>query len=224
MILGDTSVQIPSVDAAKRALGIENGVRHVIQVRRALDMYRIEEGKYPDSLLELSKKGLIMEHVISELELDGVRYVAIGQDYELAVGGSLMAERGNDVFEMMIPDGAVTIPSLFGPQDAFRRYLERRIGVKINGARVLLSWGLLDGQVLAERALSTMLGRIRSGAALFLHDVDQLVTVLESDGSVDFKNSTVTVLRVPRRVRMCAPKPLTRRNILKLSRVMTLYL
>ena len=97
-----------------------------------------------------------------------------------------MSVREHSLSEIIVVDGAVTIPSLFGPQDAFRRYLERRLEVKVNGRgdKITIS-GSEAGIKLTERAIDGMLGRIRGGATLFLHDIDQLVTVLEADGTID---------------------------------------
>ncbi|MEE2785921.1 MAG: PhoH family protein [Myxococcota bacterium] len=98
-----------------------------------------------------------------------------------------MTREKHRVEEVSVPRHLALLPELFGPQDAFRRYLERRLSLKISvrGERVSIA-GPDGGRRLGVRVIQEMLRRTANGATLFLHDIDQLVTVLEGDQTVDF--------------------------------------
>jgi phosphate starvation-inducible PhoH-like protein len=74
---------------------------------------------------------------------------------------------------------------LFGPQDATRKLLERLLGVRLQGrgSQVTLH-GDPAKLVFAERAVLQLLALARQGQSLFLHEVEQVVRLLEQDPGV----------------------------------------
>ncbi|MBU0552559.1 PhoH family protein [Myxococcota bacterium] len=81
-----------------------------------------------------------------------------------------------------VPEGQVALSPLWGPQDMHRHLLERSLGVRLNarGKRLHIT-GLAAKLSFAERAIGELLALIRSGAPLFLKDVEQAVQLLSSD-------------------------------------------
>lgn len=76
--------------------------------------------------------------------------------------------------------------SLFGPQDAHRRLLERRLRVKLNarGARLSLIGSEVDTD-FARRVLTTLLNIVEQGQPLFLHEIERVIAVFESEEAPD---------------------------------------
>lgn len=85
-----------------------------------------------------------------------------------------------------IPEGKLVIAPLFGPQDSFKRLLERRLNVKLSarGRRLTISGPALE-QDRARRVVVELATRVRSGTVLFLHDIDHLISLVDSDAQVD---------------------------------------
>ena len=78
------------------------------------------------------------------------------------------------------------ILSLFGPNDAHRRLLERRLKVKMNARGQRLSIIGVDEHVdFAQRVLLSLLGMIEQGQPIFLHDLERVIAVFESEESPD---------------------------------------
>ena len=84
-----------------------------------------------------------------------------------------------------VPEGRILISPLFGPQDAHRRLIEKRLGVRLSGrAQQITISGPPEGLVFAQRAVGELLDVVRSGAPLFLQDIEQSLSLLEADSSV----------------------------------------
>jgi len=83
-------------------------------------------------------------------------------------------------------DHPAAVTRLWGPQDAHRRLLERRLEVRltVRGTDVVVH-GDPARIARAERVLRQLLRVAAGGAALFLQDIEQAVGVLETDGTVD---------------------------------------
>ena len=92
-----------------------------------------------------------------------------------------------------IPEGKLILSPLLGPQDSFRRLLERRLDVKVSarGRRLTIS-GPPEDRANAQRVIEELITRVRTGTTLFLHDIDHLITMLGSDEHVD-----LNALRAP---------------------------
>ena len=75
-----------SVDEIVERLSARHGERHLVLARRALEVYRVEFGRYPDALSELTRTKGLLPNMIRDLELSGVKYVSVGGDYELVFG------------------------------------------------------------------------------------------------------------------------------------------
>ena len=85
-----------------------------------------------------------------------------------------------------IPDGRLALAALFGAQDSVRRYLERRLAIKLNGrGHELRLIGSEHKRRFAEQVIHELLARIQGGSTLFMRDVEQLVTLLEGDRGAD---------------------------------------
>jgi phosphate starvation-inducible PhoH-like protein len=84
-----------------------------------------------------------------------------------------------------VPEGRVLISPLFGPQDAHRRLLEKRLSVRLSARahHVGITGSGADLQ-FAQRVIAELLDVVRSGAPLFLHDIEQAVALLEDDAEV----------------------------------------
>ena len=76
--------------------------------------------------------------------------------------------------------------SLFGPQDAHRRLLERRLRVKLNarGSRLSVIGGAEDAD-FARRVLLALLNVIEQGQPLFLHEIERVIAIFESEEAPD---------------------------------------
>lgn len=84
-----------------------------------------------------------------------------------------------------VPDGRVVIAPLFGPQDTHRRFLEKRLDVRINARGVRITITGKAGRVrFAKRAIDELIALIKSGAPVFLQDVEQAIALLEADTTV----------------------------------------
>ena len=85
---------------------------------------------------------------------------------------------------LAVPEGAVVLAPLWGPQDSHRRLLEKQLGVRLRarGERLTLS-GRAERLPFAERVIAELLGMIRSGAALFMRDIEQAINLLGEDGA-----------------------------------------
>ncbi|MGK0358592.1 MAG: phosphate starvation-inducible PhoH-like protein [Bradymonadia bacterium] len=84
-----------------------------------------------------------------------------------------------------VPEGRVVIAPLFGPQDTHRRFLEKRLDVRIKarGERISIT-GKAPRVRFAKRAIDELIALIKSGAAVFLQDVEQAIVLLEADTTV----------------------------------------
>ena len=121
------------------------------------------------------------------------------------------------------------ILSLFGAGDAHKRLLERKLKVKINARGQRLS--IIGGSELvefAQRVLLTLLQMIEQGQPLFLHEIERVVGVFESeeapdealDSSVGDDRDLVSGGVVPRLVtydkRLIQPKTANQRRYLEI--------
>lgn len=78
------------------------------------------------------------------------------------------------------------ILSLFGANDAHRRLLERKLKVKLSarGQRLSIIGGS-DLVELAQRVILMLLQQIEQGQALFLHEIERVIGVFESEEAPD---------------------------------------
>lgn len=96
-----------------------------------------------------------------------------------------------------VPEGKMITAALWGPQDAHRRLLERRLDVRLSarGRQITLS-GRADRVPFAERVIRELMSLARSGQTLFLNDIEQVVNLLRGDGDVsvgELRQTTVTL-------------------------------
>ena len=78
------------------------------------------------------------------------------------------------------------ILAIFGPNDTHRRLLERRLKVKLNARATRLSIIGGDEHVdFAQRVLLSLLGMVEQGQPLFLHELERVIAVFESEESPD---------------------------------------
>jgi len=74
---------------------------------------------------------------------------------------------------------------LFGPQDATRKLLERRLAVRLSARSGALTINGEAGRLaFAERALRQLVALAQRGQSLFLQEVEQVIRVLEQDPTV----------------------------------------
>ncbi len=104
-----------------------------------------------------------------------------------------------------VPEGRLIIAPLFGPQDAFKRLLERRLQIKLSarGGQLLFSGPPMHLD-FAERVLVTLVGRIRDGATLLLHDLDHLISLMEE--GVEISAARQADLRIESASQVVVPK------------------
>ncbi len=99
--------------------------------------------------------------------------------------------------------------ALWGPQDAHRRLLERRLKVRLSArGRQLTIAGKPDHLSFAERAIRELMSLVRGGQTLFLNDIEQVVKLLEGDGEVrvgELRAKTVTLTHDRRAVSPKSP-------------------
>ena len=92
---------------------------------------------------------------------------------------------GGERLSFEVPHGATGLTALLGPQDAFRRLIERRLGVRIQGRAGTLT---VDGQPLplqrAGRVLREMLRQVEAGQILLLREIERLLALAEEDLSL----------------------------------------
>ena len=78
------------------------------------------------------------------------------------------------------------ILSLFGPNDTHRRLLERRLKVKLYARGQKLSiYGATDLVEFAHRVIQTLLGLIEQGQPVFLHEIERVMGIYESEEAPD---------------------------------------
>ncbi len=87
---------------------------------------------------------------------------------------------------IQVPEGQVVTTPLWGPQDAHRRLLERRLGLRLGarGAEITLSGKSAAELEFGARVIGELLDVIRGGATLFLQDVEQAISLLRHDADV----------------------------------------
>ena len=97
-----------------------------------------------------------------------------------------MTETGGHHVLISFADNPQAAARLWGPQDAHRRLLERRLQVRlaVRGTQVALS-GEPERLALAERVLRQVQRVAGNGGAVFLQDIEQAVHLLEQDTTVD---------------------------------------
>ncbi len=112
-----------------------------------------------------------------------------------------------DNVEIDVPEGQVVTGPLFGPQDAHRRLLERKLEVRLQarGHRITLS-GPEDRVALGARVVNELLDVVRGGAPLFLQDVEQAVSLLAADEAVNLAELHGRTVVVTHDKRAIAPK------------------
>jgi phosphate starvation-inducible PhoH-like protein len=77
--------------------------------------------------------------------------------------------------------------ALFGPKDTFRRLLERRLKIKLYSKQERIT--LHGSQLAVDRGhsvLANLINTLNRGQMLFLHDVERVITLYESDDAPDF--------------------------------------
>ena len=93
-----------------------------------------------------------------------------------------MTEGASTTVSFDIPEGRAVLGPLLGPRDSHRRLLERRLSVKIAArGHTLRVSGRPDRTELAGRVIEELVGRVRDGHTPLLHDVEQLIGLLEGD-------------------------------------------
>ena len=85
--------------------------------------------------------------------------------------------------------------ALWGPKDAHRRLLERKLGVRIasRGDQITLM-GPPESTQFAERVVRQLLDVVRGGSPLFLQDVDHAVRMLEEHQDAQLESLTNKVV------------------------------
>ena len=108
-----------------------------------------------------------------------------------------MSDKDDLVVRIEVPEAALVLAPLFGPQDQHRRMIERRLGVKISarGTQVQVR-GDSQRRSVAERLLVLLIERIRSGGAVFLHDIDQAIGMSEASDRGDSESIAPTAKAV----------------------------
>ncbi len=106
-----------------------------------------------------------------------------------------------------VPEGKMVTAGLWGPQDAHRRLLERRLKVRLSArGRQLTIAGGPDRVPFAERVVRELMSLVRSGQNLFLNDIEQVVKLLEGDGDVSVGELRAQTLTVTHDRRAVSPK------------------
>ncbi|MCB9551793.1 MAG: PhoH family protein [Myxococcales bacterium] len=98
--------------------------------------------------------------------------------------------------------------ALWGPQDAHRRLLERRLKVKLSarGRQITLT-GRPDHLPFAERAIRELVSLARGGQTLFLNDIEQVVNLIEgAPGEVNVGELRTHTLTLTHDRRAVGPK------------------
>lgn len=113
-----------------------------------------------------------------------------------------------------VPEGQVVTGPLWGPQDAHRRLLERRLDIRLNarGDRINVSGATAEQLELGQRVVRELLGVVRGGGTLFLRDVEQAVSLLRADASVslgELHGKTVVVTHDARAISPKSPNQAT---------------
>jgi phosphate starvation-inducible PhoH-like protein len=105
---------------------------------------------------------------------------------------------------------------LWGPQDAHRRLLERRLQVRLSvrGSHVTVQ-GDADRLPLAERVLRQLLRVASSGGNVFLQDIEQAIHLLEQDASVDLDELRKVPVLTTHEHRTVTPKTSNQRAYLE---------
>lgn len=107
-----------------------------------------------------------------------------------------------------VPEGKMVTAALWGPQDAHRRLLERRLKVKLStrGRQITLT-GRPDHMPFAERAIRELISLARGGQTLFLNDIEQVVNLIEgAPGEVNVGELRTHTLTLTHDRRAVSPK------------------
>ena len=121
------------------------------------------------------------------------------------------------------------ILSLFGANDTHRRMLERRLKIKLyaRGHRVSI-YGNEELVDFAHRVLLSLIGMIEQGQALFLHEIERVLAVFESeeapdealDSSIGDEGDSSLAINIPRLVtydrKSIQPKTANQRRYLEM--------
>jgi phosphate starvation-inducible PhoH-like protein len=115
-----------------------------------------------------------------------------------------------------IADNPQAAARLWGPQDAHRRLLERRLQVRlaVRGAQVSVN-GDADRLPMAERVLRQLLRVAGNGGNVFLQDIEQAIHLLEQDTSVDLDELRKQPVLTTREHRTVTPKTTNQRAYLQ---------
>jgi phosphate starvation-inducible PhoH-like protein len=118
-----------------------------------------------------------------------------------------MSEPQRDTVTFEVPEGRLALAPLWGPQDAHRRLLERRLDVKLaaRGDQITVS-GRPDRVAFARRVIEELLALVRGGSPLFLQDIEQMVNLLDVDRDVKLEGLRARTLAVTHDRRSVAPK------------------
>ncbi len=90
-----------------------------------------------------------------------------------------------DMTRIEVPEGSVVLVPLFGAQDIHKRLLERELNVHLSarGTTITLQ-GMPSELSFAERVIQELIALVRSGAPLFLKDVERSIHLLR-EGSAE---------------------------------------
>ena len=110
--------------------------------------------------------------------------------------------------EIQVPEGQLVTGPLWGPQDAHRRLLERKLELRLSsrGDRITLTGAAPEKLAIGERVVNELLAAIRTGATLFLRDVEQAVLLLQADADVSLEELHGRTVVVTHDKRAISPK------------------
>ena len=106
-----------------------------------------------------------------------------------------------------VPEGRLVLAPLWGPQDAHRRLLERRLDVRLGarGNQITLT-GRPERVTFARRVIDELLTLVRKGSPLFLQEIEQMVDLLEGDLAVRLADLRAHAVVTTYDRRVVAPK------------------
>jgi phosphate starvation-inducible PhoH-like protein len=114
-----------------------------------------------------------------------------------------------------IAESPAAATRLWGPQDAHRRLLERRLDVRltVRGTDVVVQ-GEATRVVRAERVVRQLLRVAATGGTLFLQDIEQAISVVDADETVDLRELQRTSVLTTHEHRAVTPKTAHQREYL----------
>ena len=114
-----------------------------------------------------------------------------------------------------VADNPRAVEILWGPKDANRRLIERKLGVRISSRGDLIHIaGSARAAANAERVLEQMLETARKGGAVFLRDVDHAIRLLSDQGNAALEALSSAPMVITRTGRSIVPKTPNQRSYL----------